>query len=189
VTNTSKRRSAAARKPAAKRSPQTSAGPIAARPGAGVGGAGVAGAGAGVGGAGVESAVPVEGPTAAAGGGFTLRWGTRVLMIEAAALAVLTIISIWAAITSSNVSTSSAAATPAFAAIYAAVLGGLGYALSRRKALARGPAIVLEMLMLPMGYYMIVAGLGWLGVPTLIFGLAGSVLLLAPSTRTALGLR
>jgi hypothetical protein len=35
---------------------------------------------------------------------------------------------------------------------------------------------------------MIAAGLTWLGVPTMIFGLVGSALLLAPSTRTALGL-
>jgi hypothetical protein len=135
-----------------------------------------------------DAAAGTETPVDASGSGWTLRWAVRLLLIEAAATGLLTLITIWVALAAANVSTSSAIATPAFAALCAVILGGLGLALGRGKALARGPAIVLEMLMIPMGYYMIVAGLVWLGVPTMIFGLAGSVLLLAPSTRTSLGL-
>jgi hypothetical protein len=132
-----------------------------------------------------------DAPTTAAVGsasGWTLRWAVRVLQIEAAAIGLLTLVAIWAAVAAANASTSSALATPVFAGIYTATLAGLAVALGRGKALARGLAIVLEMLMLPIGYSMISVGLIWLGVPTLIFGLAGSVLLLAPSTRSALGL-
>lgn len=130
-------------------------------------------------------AQPARSPGA---GGRSLRWAIRILYVEAAITALLLLVSIWAALATENVGPSSAAATPAFAALCAFILGGLGYALSRGKAFARSPAIVLEMLMLPMGFYMIDAGLIWVGVPTMIFGLAGAAFLLAPSTRTALGL-
>ena len=77
---------------------------------------------------------------------------------------------------------------PVFTAICGAIVGGLGLALLRSKSLARGPAIVIQMLLILISYYMIGGGLVWLGVPVMIIGLLGSGLLLAPSTRTALGL-
>jgi hypothetical protein len=118
----------------------------------------------------------------------TLHWAVRLLLGEAVVVGLLTLLAIWAAVTTSGVSVQSAAATPVFTALCGAVLAGLGVALGRKKALARGPAIVLEMLMMPMGYYMVVGGLAWLGVPMIVLGLLGAGLLLAPSTRTALGL-
>jgi len=128
-------------------------------------------------------------PATARTGGRTLHWAVMVISAEAGLLAALTVLTIWAAATHSTVGLSSAAATPAFAALCAAIFGGLAYALHRGKSLARGPAIVLEMLMLPIGYYMAEAGLAQLGIPTMVLGLAGTVLLLAPSTRQSLGMR
>jgi hypothetical protein len=61
--------------------------------------------------------------------------------------------------------------------------------LHHRRGWARGPAIVLEMLFIPIGYYMTTGGLAWLGLPVMALGLVGAGLLLAPSTRTALGLK
>ena len=118
----------------------------------------------------------------------TLRWAVGLLLFEAAALIVLGLVLIWVAAAADSVSVSSAAATCAFAVVLGVILGALGYALRRTAAFARGPAIVLQMLMLPIGYYMIDAGLVWLGVPVMVFGLAGAGLLLAPSTRIALGI-
>lgn len=85
-------------------------------------------------------------------------------------------------------SAQSAAGTAVFAALMAGLLGGLAAALGRLRAWARGPAIVIEILLVPIGYYMITGGIAWLGVLTMAVGLIGAGLLLAPSTRTALGL-
>lgn len=76
-----------------------------------------------------------------------------------------------------------------FAAAVAAVYGLLARALARRRAWARGPAIVMELMLPALGYYMIIGGLPWLGVPVLLLGLTGAGLLLAPASREALGLR
>ena len=120
--------------------------------------------------------------------GWTLTWAVRLILAEAAAVGVLTALSIWAAVTTSSVTVESAIATSGFIALCAVVLAALGIALGRKKALARGPSIVLQMLLIPLGYYMIAGGLPWLGVPVIVIGLLGSGLLLAPATRTALGL-
>ena len=49
-------------------------------------------------------------------------------------------------------------------------------------------AIVIELLLLPIGYYMVTGGAAYLGIPLMIVGIFGAGLLLAPATRTALGL-
>jgi hypothetical protein len=120
--------------------------------------------------------------------GRWLRVAIWILRVQAIVVGLLTLATIWIAIVSTNVSLASAVATPAFAALFALIFAGLAAALSRGKALARGPAITLEMLLIPIGYVMVQAGLGLLGIPTAIVGLAGAAALLAPSTRTALGL-
>jgi len=107
---------------------------------------------------------------------------------ETAVVGAATVWAAWAAATTSAVSVQSALATPIFAAVMTAILGGLAYALSRFRAWARSPAIVIEMLMIPLGYYMITGGVPWLGIPVMLIGLVGTGLLLAPSTRTVLGL-
>lgn len=126
-------------------------------------------------------------PVAAAASG-SFRWAVRVLYAEAVATGFVTLALIWLALAADNVSASSAIATVAFAALCAAILAGLATALARRKSLARGPAIVVQMLLVVIGGYMIAGGLAWLGVPVLVVGLFGSGLLLAPSTRATLGL-
>jgi hypothetical protein len=94
----------------------------------------------------------------------------------------------FAAVTARSVSAASAWGTAGFAVVMAAVLGGLAVALWRLRSWARGPAIVTEMLMVPMGYYMLTGGSLWWGVPMMIVGVVGAGALLAPSTRADLGL-
>jgi hypothetical protein len=118
----------------------------------------------------------------------TLQWAVRLLAVQAVAVAVATGWAGWAAATTSSISASSAAGTTVFAALMAVILGGLAFALGRLRPWARGPAIVIEMLMIPMGYYMATGGVAWIGVLMMVIGLVGAGLLLAPSTRTALGL-
>jgi uncharacterized membrane protein YoaK (UPF0700 family) len=76
-----------------------------------------------------------------------------------------------------------------FAALIAVLLGVFALALIRRRAWARGPAVVLELMLLPIGWYMVSGGMAWLGVPVFLLGLLGAGLLVAPATREALGVR
>ncbi|MCW2640183.1 MAG: hypothetical protein JWP76_2489, partial [Dactylosporangium sp.] len=76
-----------------------------------------------------------------------------------------------------------------FAVLIAVLLGVLALALTRRRAWARGPAVVLELMLLPIGWFMVSGGLAWLGVPVFLLGLLGAGLLVTPATREALGVR
>lgn len=82
-----------------------------------------------------------------------------------------------------------AAVTEAVVAVALGVLLGLlGYWLLRGHRTARGPAIVLELMLLPIGYYMIQADVVWAGILAIALGLGVSVLLIAPATRRHLGI-
>ena len=118
----------------------------------------------------------------------TLRWSVWLLAAEALAVAG---VAVWAAVAATGGtghSMASRLATPIFALLMAAILGGLAFALPRRIAPARSPAIVLQLLLVPIGWYTIGGGLPWLGVAELVAGIAGVILLLHPSTRAGLGI-
>jgi hypothetical protein len=72
---------------------------------------------------------------------------------------------------------------------WAALLAVLGWQLARRRAWARSPALALELLFLPLGYYLIQGGAGVVGIPMIILALACAGLLIAPASRAALGIR
>ena len=91
------------------------------------------------------------------------------------------------AITSDSVSVTSAVATPLITFFFAAVFGGLAYALHGLRTWARGPAIVMELLLIPIGWEPSAAS-RTIGIAMALTGLLGAGLLLAPSTRAALGL-
>jgi len=118
----------------------------------------------------------------------TLRWAVRLLAAEAVALTGLAIYVAWATLARSTTSKQGAGALLALIVIGVLIVGGLSRALSNLKTWARGPAIVLELLLLPIGYTMISGGLAYVGIPVMIAGLFGAGLLLAPATRAALGL-
>jgi hypothetical protein len=79
-----------------------------------------------------------------------------------------------------------ALAVTGFAFAAAAALFALGRALAGRHAGARAPAIVAQLMLLPVGYTLIQAGLAWLGGPLMALGLLVSALLVAPPTNRAL---
>lgn len=117
----------------------------------------------------------------------TLRWAVRLLRAEAVALAALAGWLVWADLTATRTDLVSALFVTGFAIAGAVALWALGGALSRRRAGARAPAMVLELMLLPVGWFMISGGLGWLGVPLMVLGLGVCALLVSPPTTKALG--
>jgi hypothetical protein len=118
----------------------------------------------------------------------TLSWAVRLLSLEAVALGGLVVFVIWKAIDGSAASTKTRIGIPIAVVLCVVIVAGLARALSHLKPWARGPAIVIEMLLIPIGYYMATGGLGYIGILVLMAGLFGAGLLLAPSTRTTLGI-
>ena len=119
----------------------------------------------------------------------TLRWAVVLLGIQTLGLVALVGILVFADVRSTSTSTSGAAGLTAFVVLVAALFGLFVWALSGRRAWARGPAIVLELLLLPVGYSLVTSGLAFLGIPVLVVGATTAALLLAPATRAALGAR
>ncbi|MFC8847495.1 MULTISPECIES: hypothetical protein [unclassified Micromonospora] len=118
----------------------------------------------------------------------TLRWAVRLLRAEAVALGLVAVWLVWADLTATTTDLPSALLVTAFALGGAAALWALGGALGRLRVGARAPAIVLQLMLLPVGWYMIQGGIGWLGVPLMALGLGVSALLVSPPTTRALGL-
>ncbi|MFG2058304.1 hypothetical protein ACGFI9_30210 [Micromonospora sp. NPDC048930] len=117
----------------------------------------------------------------------TLRWAVRLLRAEAVALGLIAVWLIWSDLTAPTHDLTSALLVTAFAVAGAAALWGLGGALARRRAGGRAPAIVLQLMLLPVGWYMIQGGLGWLGLPLMVLGLAVTGLLVSTPSNRALG--
>jgi hypothetical protein len=115
-----------------------------------------------------------------------LRWAVRLLVVETGLLAALVLALVVADVTAQAASGRAAVAVTLYVAIIAALLGFLTRSLARHRAWARGPAVVLNMLLLPIGFTMTAGGLAWVGVPLMLLGLVGAGLLLAPGTRAAL---
>ncbi len=75
-----------------------------------------------------------------------------------------------------------------YSGAYAALLAFVGFAVWRRKSWSRGPAMLLELFLLALGYYMIRGGQPVLGVAVILLGLLGVAMVVAAPTRRALGL-
>lgn len=117
----------------------------------------------------------------------TLRWAVRLLRAEAVALGLVAAWLIWSDLTAATTHLTSALLVTGFALAGAAALWALGGALARRRAGGRAPAIVLQLMLLPIGWYMIQGGMAWLGLPLMALGLVVTGLLVSPPTTRALG--
>ncbi|HEX7744445.1 MAG TPA: hypothetical protein VF462_04185 [Micromonosporaceae bacterium] len=117
-----------------------------------------------------------------------LRWAVWLLRAEAVALGLVAAFLVYEDFTAQASDLTSALLVTAFAAGGAVALWLLGGALANRRAAARAPAIVLQLMLLPIGYYMTTGGMGWLGLPLMALGLVVCGLLLSPPTARALGL-
>ena len=124
----------------------------------------------------------------AGGSTATLRWAVRLLLFEAAGLAGVSILLGYLDVTAKWTAAEMALSTTGYAALMTVAFAFVGYSLARRRRWARGPAIVIELLQVPIGYTMLTNGLPALGAPIMVLGLVGAGLLLAPATRQSLGL-
>ena len=116
----------------------------------------------------------------------SLIWAIRLLWAEAAGLAVLTVFLVYENLTATRTDLASGLFVTVFAAAGAAALVFLGRLLAQRRAGARAPAIVLQLMLVPVGYYMAQAGMGWLGIPLIVLGLLVCGLMLTPASTNAL---
>lgn len=117
----------------------------------------------------------------------SLRWAVWLLRAEGIALGLLTLFLVYATLRE-TASLVGGLFVTVFALAGAATLWALAVALSRRRAVARAAAVVLQFMLVPIGYYMIQGGLAWLGVPLIVLGLGVCGLLLSGPTNRALGL-
>jgi hypothetical protein len=113
----------------------------------------------------------------------TLRAAVGLLFTESAAVVAVVV---YNGLTSTVASWRDAIIVLGFAGFLAAAFGGLGWSLSRRRSWARGPAVVAELMLVPIGWYLATGGQVWLGVAVLTLSLVGAGLLVAPVTREAL---
>ena len=120
------------------------------------------------------------------GSDVTLRWAVRLLTLETAALVALLAFLVYVDLTAPAQSLTQALGLTLYIAVLAALLGLVTWSLWRRRRWARGPAVVLNLLLVPIGYTMAGTGLAWLGIPVMVVGIFGAGLLVAPSTRAAL---
>ncbi|MDG6104820.1 hypothetical protein Daura_05285 [Dactylosporangium aurantiacum] len=119
----------------------------------------------------------------------TLRWAVRLLFVEGAGLALLTLLFVYFDLTSEWTAAEIALSTTGYLALMTVLFLSVAVALHRRRRWARGPGIVAQMLQMPIGWTMLTHGQPLIGVPLFALGLAGAILLFAPSTRIALGIR
>jgi peptidoglycan/LPS O-acetylase OafA/YrhL len=118
----------------------------------------------------------------------TLRWAVGLLFAEAAALTLVTAYLVVQDLTGKATDVGVAIGVTLFAALAVVVLVAVARSLNRRRSGARGPAVVLQLMLLVLGYYMIQGGLVWLGVLLIVVGLAAGLLIVSPPTTRALGL-
>jgi hypothetical protein len=117
----------------------------------------------------------------------TLLWAVRLLLLEAAGLAVLTAYLIVRLLTAENVVLGVALALIVFAAIGAAVVVVVARYLGRRAQGARGPAIVVQLFVIASGGFLLQTGPLWGGLLLMALGLAAGLLIVLPASTRALG--
>jgi hypothetical protein len=117
----------------------------------------------------------------------SLRWAVWLLAAQATVLTAGFLFLLYEDFTGAASSAGSAAAVTLFVVVLAGLFGVFAFYLRQRRMWPRGPSIVLELLLVPIGYSMVGGGLAIVGIPLMLVGLVGAGLLLAPSTRAALG--
>ena len=117
----------------------------------------------------------------------TLLWAVRLLFAEAAGLAVLTAFLIVLDLTGQAESVTLAIALTVFAAIGVVFVYLVARALARRMSGARGPAIVVQLMIIASGGFLLQTGPAWAGLLLMALGVSVGLLIVLPSSTRALG--
>jgi hypothetical protein len=117
----------------------------------------------------------------------TLVWAVRLLYLQCAGLAALTIWLVIRTVTSALDAVGVAVALIVLAALGAAGVFLVARSLGRRAPHARGPAIVVQLFVIAAGGFLVQVHPLWAGVLLLVFGVLVGVLVLLPPTTRALG--
>ena len=114
----------------------------------------------------------------------TLRWAAIVVGVEAAALAVGALLLLYLVVTSTADSVAAAVGEVVFVAAGAAVLAACAVGLWRVAAWARGPVVVLQLLLAALAYTTAFqAGQPAIGLPVLVLVAVELYLLATPESR------
>ena len=118
---------------------------------------------------------------------MTLLWAVRLLLAEAAGLAVLTAYLLVLDLSAHVGSVPIAIALTVLAALGAASVYVVARALARRSAGARGPAIVVQLMIIASGGFFLQTGPAWAGLVLMALGTLVGLLIVLPSSTRALG--
>ncbi|MCW2696893.1 MAG: conserved rane protein of unknown function [Modestobacter sp.] len=115
-----------------------------------------------------------------------VRRAALVVAVEAAALAALALVLLWLTVTSEPESTGRALAEVVYVSLGAGLLGAAAVGLWRLSGWARGPVVVLQILLGLLGYTLAFeADRPLIGVPVLALVISELYLLLTPEARLA----
>jgi hypothetical protein len=117
----------------------------------------------------------------------TLLWAVRLLFVEAAGLAVLTAYLLVQDVIGHADSVPVAIALTVLAAIGVVFAYLVARALARRSAGARGPAIVIQLMIIASGGFLLQVGPAWIGLLLIALGALVGLLIVLPSSTRALG--
>jgi len=117
----------------------------------------------------------------------TLVWAVRLLYLQCAGLAGVTVWLVILTVTSTLDAVGVAVALIVLAALGAASILLVARALARRSTHARGPAIVVQLFVIAAGGFLVQVHPLWVGVVLLVLGALVGVLVVAPPTTRALG--
>jgi hypothetical protein len=117
----------------------------------------------------------------------TLLWAVRLLYLQCAGLAGLTVYLLILDVTSDDVQVGVAAGLTVLAALGAVSVFFVARALGRLRAGARGPAVVVQLFVIAAGGFLIQVHPLWLGWVLMVLGVSTGLLIVLPPSTRALG--
>ena len=117
-----------------------------------------------------------------------LRVAIWLLTAQSVGLFAIALWLLWLSLTHEETSAGAGLAEAGTAAGVGALLALSARSFKRGNSRLRGIAVFIELMFLPLGYYLAAAGLWWFAIPAWILGITTVALLVAPSSRKVIGL-
>jgi hypothetical protein len=117
----------------------------------------------------------------------SLVWAVRLLLLQAAGLAALAAYLVIRLLTAERTLIGVAVALIVMVALAAAAVVVVARSLGRRRPGARGPAVVVQLMVIAAGGFLLQTGPAWAGLLLIALGLLVGLLIVLPSSTRALG--